>query len=78
MDDIIQLAKEDFIYSRIMLRAKDLAKIFYKTSQATFDGWVRAGLITRYKIKGGVYYKLSEVDKLIKKSAEDREIGRNT
>lgn len=58
-----------------MLRAKDMSKIFINTSQATYDNWVRMGLIHRYKIGGGVYYKLSEVKKLIDNSLEMREVG---
>lgn len=57
-----------------MLRAKDMSKIFIGTSQATYDNWVRMGLIHRYKIGGGVYYKLSEVKKLIENSIELREV----
>lgn len=58
-----------------MLRAKDMSKIFINTSQATYNGWVRMGLIHRYKIGGGVYYKLSEVKKLIENSIELREVS---
>ena len=57
-----------------MLRAKDMSEIFINTSQATYDNWVRMGLIHRYKIGGGVYYKLSEVKKLIENSREYREV----
>ena len=57
-----------------MLRAKDMAKIFINTSQATYDNWVKAGLIHRYKIGGGVYYKLSEVKKMIENAIELREV----
>ena len=58
-----------------MLRAKDLSKIFINTSQATYDNWVRMGLIHRYKIGGGVYYDLSEVKQLIVNSKELQEVG---
>lgn len=58
-----------------MLRAKDMSKIFINTSQATYNGWVRMGLIHRYKIGGGVYYKLSEVNELIENSKEYLEVS---
>lgn len=58
-----------------MLRAKDMSEIFINTSQATYDNWVRMGLIHRYKIGGGVYYKLSEVKQLIENSRELKEVG---
>ena len=58
-----------------MLRAKDMSEIFINTSQATYDNWVRMGLIHRYKIGGGVYYKLSEVKQLIENSRELLEVG---
>lgn len=53
-----------------MIRAKELSKIFMGTSQATYDNWFKAGLINRYKVGGGVYYKLSEVKTLIENSKE--------
>lgn len=55
-----------------MLRAKDLSKIFVGTVQGTIDNWVKLGLINRYKIGGGVYYKLSEIKDMI---TEAREVG---
>lgn len=58
-----------------MLRAKDMSKIFINTSQATYNGWVKMGLIHRYKIGGGVYYKLSEVKSLIENSRELLEVS---
>ena len=58
-----------------MLRAKDMSEIFINTSQATYDNWVRSGLLHRYKIGGGVYYKLSEVKQLIENSKEYREVS---
>ena len=58
-----------------MLRARDMSEIFINTSQATYDNWVRMGLIHRYKIGGGVYYKLSEVNRLIENSKEYREVS---
>ena len=60
------------IYDDKMIRAKDMSKIFIGTSQATYDNWVKAGLIYRYKIGGGVYYKLSEVKALIETSRENQ------
>lgn len=65
---------EDFFEEK-MIRAKDLSKIFVNTSQATYDNWVNMGLIHRYKIGGGVYYKLSEVKNLIEVSKVVKEIA---
>ena len=68
--------KQEKYYNDKMLRAKEMQEIFIGTSQATFDNWVRLGLIHRYKIGGGVYYKLSEVERMIENCCEElREIG---
>ena len=67
-NNVIKLNRDNF--PEPMLRAKDLSKIFINTAQATYDNWVRSGLLHRYKIGGGVYYKLSEVKKLIDNSIE--------
>ena len=74
MNNVIQMNKPD-VFDEKMLRARDMQEIFIGTSQATFDNWVRAGLIHRYKICGGVYYKLSEVKSLIDNSCEVKEVG---
>ena len=66
MDNVINIVKEGM--PEKMLRAKDMQEIFINTSQATFNNWVCMGLIHRYKIGGGVYYKLSEVKKMIENS----------
>lgn len=73
MNNVINLKGD--ILPEPMLRAKDMSKIFINTSQATYDNWVRMGLIHRYKICGGVYYKLSEVNSLIENSKEFKEVG---
>jgi len=73
MNNVVNFNRE--IYEDKLLRAKDMQKIFIGTSQATFDNWVRDGLIHRYKIGGGVYYKLSEVKNMIENSCEVRKIG---
>ena len=70
MDNVITFDMPDK-----MLRAKDMSKIFINTSQATYNSWVRMGLIHRYKIGGGVYYKLSEVKSLIENARELLEVG---
>ena len=62
-------------FNEKMIRAKELSKIFVGTSQATYDNWVKADLISRYKIGGGVYYKLSEVKALIENSKETRKVA---
>ena len=59
-------------FNERMLRAKELSKIFIGTSQATYDNWVKGGFLARYKIGGGVYYKLSEIKALIENSKECR------
>lgn len=74
MNNVISINRE-IIFEDKMLRAKDMQDIFIGTSQATFDNWVRLGLIHRYKIGGGVYYKLTEVKSLIENSREVREVG---
>lgn len=75
-NNVINLDREnnDF-FDEKMLRAKDLSKIFVNTAQATYDNWVREGLLSRYKIGGGVYYKLSEVKSLIEHSRVIKEVG---
>lgn len=76
MNNVINLyEKKDVIFDEKMLRAKEMQEIFIGTSQATFDNWVRLGLIHRYKIGGGVYYKLSEVKRMIENCCELKEIG---
>ena len=73
MDNVINIMRDEM--PEKMLRAKDMSEIFINTSQATYDNWVRMGLIHRYKIGGGVYYKLSEVKQLIENSREFKEVG---
>ena len=70
MDNVINFDMPDK-----MLRARDLQEIFIGTSQATFDNWVRLGIIHRYKIGGGVYYKLSEVKSMIENAREYKRVG---
>lgn len=74
MENVININREIDEMPK-MLRAKDLSNIFINTSQATYDNWVKMGLIHRYKIGGGVYYKLSEVKSLIEKSIELLEVS---
>ena len=64
--------KFNSIYDEQMIRAKELSKIFKGTAQATYNNWYKDGLIDRYKIGGGVYYKLSEIKALIENSREHR------
>lgn len=73
MDNVINISREEMPDK--MLRAKDLQDIFIGTSQATFDNWVRLGLIHRYKIGGGVYYKLAEIKLMIENAKEFKEVG---
>ena len=73
MSEVISLNREEM--PEKMLRARDLQEIFINTSQATFDNWVRLGLIHRYKIGGGVYYKLSEVKSMIENALEYKRVG---
>lgn len=74
MSNVINLREKENILNEKLLRAKDLSAIFINTSQATFDNWVRAGLLHRHKICGGVYYKLSEVQQLIDNSVQFKEV----
>lgn len=74
MSNVINLREKENILNEKLLRAKDLSTIFINTSQATFDNWVRAGLLHRHKICGGVYYKLSEVKQLIDNSIQFKEV----
>lgn len=73
MENVINITREDMPDK--MLRAKDLQEIFINTSQATFDNWVRLGLLDRYKIGGGVYYKLKDVKKMIENCLCLKEVG---
>jgi hypothetical protein len=73
MENVINMTREEMPDK--MLRAKDLQEIFINTSQATFDNWVRLGLIDRYKIGGGVYYKLKDVKKMIENCLCLKEVG---
>ena len=63
-NNVIRL-DHDNIFTDKLIRAKDMQKIFLGIAQATFDGWVNNGYINRYKIGGSVFYKLSEVQKMI-------------
>lgn len=74
MQNVINLNRDFEDMPEKMLRAKDMSKIFINTSQATYDNWVRLGLIHRYKIGGGVYYKLSEVKLMIENAKEYKEV----
>lgn len=73
MENVINLKRTEL--PEPMLRARDLQEIFINTSQATFDNWVRLGIIHRYKIGGGVYYKLSEVKSMIENAKEYKRVG---
>lgn len=74
-NNVINFSKEeDSLLNEKMLRAKELSKIFVGTAQSTYDNWVRDGLLSRYKIGGGVYYKLSEVKSLIEHSRVVKEV----
>lgn len=59
-----------FKFDEKYIRAKDLSKIFVGLTPSTYDGWVRNGLLNRYKIQGSRFYKLSEVKALIENSKE--------
>ena len=53
-----------------LLSAKDMKEIFSGVSQATLGNWVKKGFLNRHKIGGLVFYKESEVNKLIERSKE--------
>lgn len=60
----------NYRYDEKLLRARDLSNIFVGLNPSTYDGWVRQGLLNRYKINGSRFYKLSEVKALIESSRE--------
>lgn len=64
LKNVVYINNENFINEK-MMRAKDLKKIFTGIAQSTFDTWVKAGHLNRYKICGSVFYKYSEVKKMI-------------
>lgn len=68
MTNIVKI--KEYQFSEKMIRAKDLSKIFVGISQATYEGWARQGIITRYKIGGSIFYKLSEIERIIENSKE--------
>lgn len=68
MKNIVQIS--DYQFREKMLKARDLKKIFPSVSQSTLGTWVSQGLICRYKICGGVFYKLSEVESMIENCKE--------
>jgi hypothetical protein len=68
MNNVIKIS--EYTFDEKFLRAKDLQKIFIGIKQATFDTWVRIGLLNRYKIGGSVFYKLSEVKSMIERVRE--------
>lgn len=75
MSNIVQFNKQeklisDYKFNERMIRAKDMSKIFVGISQATYEQWAKNGFINRYKIGGSVFYKLSEIEKLIENSKE--------
>lgn len=53
-----------------LLSARDIMKIFSGVSQATLKNWCNRGFLHRHKIGGLVFYKESEVNKLIENSRE--------
>ena len=68
MKNVIKI--NDYKFNEKMIRAKDLSKIFIGISQATYETWAKNGIITRYKIGGSVFYKLSEIERIIENSKE--------
>lgn len=75
MNNVVPIKKNNDLSDLKMLRARDLQEIFVNTSQATFTEWVKLGLIDRYKIGGGVYYKLSDVKKMIDNCCMSKNVG---
>lgn len=68
MKNIVQIS--DYQFKDRMLKARDLKKIFPSVSQSTLGTWAAQGLISRYKISGSVFYKLSEVVAMIENARE--------
>ena len=68
MSNVVKI--KEYQFNEKMIRAKDLSKIFVGISQATYEGWAKQGIISRYKVGGSVFYKLSEIEKIIENSKE--------
>ena len=68
MSNVVKI--KEYQFTEKMIRAKDLSKIFVGISQATYEGWAKQGIISRYKVGGSVFYKLSEIEKIIENSKE--------
>ena len=68
MSNVVKI--KEYQFSEKMIRAKDLSKIFVGISQATSESWAKQGIITRYKVGGSVFYKLSEIERIIENSKE--------
>ena len=68
MSNVVKI--KEYQFTEKMIRAKDLSKIFIGISQATYEGWAKQGIISRYKVGGSVFYKLSEIEKIIENSKE--------
>lgn len=68
MSNVVKI--KEYQFSEKMIRAKDLSKIFVGISQATYESWAKQGIITRYKVGGSVFYKLSEIERIIENSKE--------
>lgn len=68
MSNVVKI--KEYQFTEKMIRAKDLSKIFVGISQATYEGWAKQGIIHRYKVGGSVFYKLSEIERIIENSKE--------
>lgn len=68
-NNVIKLKTEN-IFTEVLIRAKDMKKIFWNVADSTFSDWAKKGLIRRHKIEGSVFYKLSDIKRLIKESEE--------
>lgn len=57
--ELLSINKEKYI------RAKDIQKMF-NIARATVDNWARYGYLTRHKLGRNIFYKLSEVQALMR------------
>lgn len=76
MNNVIQFNKQEkTLEIPEMVRAKTISEKFDGISQSTIDNWVNAGIITRHRICGSVFYKKEEILELIHKSEEHKKVG---
>lgn len=63
MNNVIQINRD--ITDKRYTTAKGLQKIFIGLGRSTIDDWAKDGILTRYKIRGSVFYDLDEIRSLV-------------